>query len=117
MDALKPELRPIVEQLLGVVEDLPQVVIEHASGSFMAKAPSTFASFRPRAKDIQVSFLLDIAVQVFPITKTLRLSANRVAHRLHGDATEDIDAPLVRWLRQAHDLCDAPKKPLREKAS
>jgi hypothetical protein len=107
---MKPELRPIVEQLLAVVEVLQHVVIEHASGSFMAKAPSTFASFRPRARDVQVSFLLNEELDVFPINTTLRLSANRVAHRLHVDAREDIDAQLERWLLLAHALSTAAKK-------
>ncbi len=117
MDQLKPELRPMVEQLLAVVRDLPNVVIEHASGSFMAKAPSTFAAFRPRARDVQVSFLLDQELDNFPINKTLRLSANRVEHRVHVDGIEDIDARMISWLRQAHALSIAPKSSLRRKAS
>ena len=56
LEQVRPALRPLLDALIATVIPLPGVRIEFASGSFMVKAPATFCSFRPRVKDIQVSF-------------------------------------------------------------
>lgn len=104
LERVRPTLRALLDELLSIVVPLPGTRVEHASGSFMVKAPATFCSFRPRAKDVQVSFLLDREMDVFPITKTMRLSVHRVAHSVHVDDPEAIDAQLRTWIKEAHDL-------------
>jgi hypothetical protein len=111
LNASRPALRPIVDALLAFVDALPGVRIEHASGSFMVKAPATFCSVRPRARDVQVTFMLAEETTEFPIAKTLRLSRNRVAHALFLDAPEGLDAQLQRWLRTAHALALSRSRP------
>lgn len=114
--AVRPVLRPIMDRLLAVADDLPGARVESASGSFMVKAPATtFASFRPRAKDVQVSFKLDEELAVFPITKSLRLSAHCVAHAVHVDDMKDIGTQLPGWLQRAHALAKA--RPHKGKAT
>jgi len=94
----------VVDKLLNVVRPLKYVRIEGASGSVMVKAPATFMSIRPRAKDIQVSFILDEELDVFPITKNLRLSKHRVTHTVHLDAPAGVDDQLIHWIHRAHAL-------------
>ena len=101
---VKPQLRPLLDALLDLVQGLPAVRVEHASGSFMVKAPATFCSFRPRARDIQVSFIIDRELDVFPISKSLRLSAHRVAHSVHVDDMAAIDPQLRSWIKEAYSL-------------
>ncbi|MBK8497310.1 MAG: hypothetical protein IPL52_00490 [Flavobacteriales bacterium] len=104
LEKVKPLLRPLLDALLDLVQVFPAVRVEHASGSFMVKAPATFCSFRPRAEDIQVSFILDREVDVFPISKRLRLSAHRVAHSVHVDDSAAIDQQLRSWIQEAYTL-------------
>ena len=104
LEKVKPALRPLLDELIALVSDLTNVKIEHASGSFMAKAPATFCSFRPRAKDVQVSFILGEKLAVFPISKSMRLSTNRVAHAVHVDEMSTVDEQLRSWIREAHRL-------------
>ena len=104
LEKVKPALRPLLDELIALVSDLTNVKIEHASGSFMAKAPATFCSFRPRAKDVQVSFILGEELAVFPISKSMRLSTNRVAHAVHVDEMSTVDEQLRSWIREAHRL-------------
>lgn len=108
--ALRPALKPIVNEPLDFIDQLPQVRVEHASGSFMVKAPATFCSIRPRARDVQVTLMLAEETTEFPIAKTLRLSRNRVAHALFLDGPEGPDPQLQRWLRTAHALSIARSK-------
>ena len=110
LDSLSPALRTIVERLLAVVRSWPGVHIEYASGSFMVKAPATFCSFRPRSKDVQVSFILGRAVDEFPIAKHRQLSVRRTAHALFVDSPEGADAQLVSWLEEAYERCVASRK-------
>lgn len=104
LDRLKPELRTLAGWLIEFAASLPGVRIEHASGSFMVKAPATFCSFRPRAKDVQVMFILADELDVFPIARTLRLSTHRVAHTVLVDQQADIDDQLKHWIREAYAL-------------
>ncbi len=104
MDRLKPELRALVYILIEFVGPLNGVHMEHASGSFMVKAPATYCTFRPRAKDVQVMFVLSDERAVFPIVRTLRMSKHRVAHTVLVDQPADIDDQLKGWVREAHEL-------------
>lgn len=94
-----------MEGLLDTVRNLAQVRIEYASGSYMIKAPATFCAFRPRSKDVQVTFILDRVVEEFPVAKHRQLSKQRTAHALFVEAPDGIDAQLVGWLQEAHGLC------------
>lgn len=98
-------LLPVVQKLMELVEDWPDVHWEFASGSFMAKVPTTFLRVRPRSRDVQVTFLLDRVVVEFPVTKHVRQSAHRVAHAVHVDDPAQVDGQLVDWLKEAHSLC------------
>lgn len=97
-----PALRPLVDALLAVLVPLAGVSVEYASGSFMVKAPATFAAIRPRKKDVQVSFMLDHEVQDLAVVKALRVSAHRVAHKVFVAERNELDAQLRGWLKEAH---------------
>jgi hypothetical protein len=100
-----------VERLLDLAGTLPDVRIEHASGSFMVKAPATFLAIRPRGKDVQVTFMLDHEVSDFPISKSLRTSAHRVAHAVHVSDPQEVDDQLTAWIREAHAICRRRHRP------
>lgn len=107
LEKVGPHLRPLLDALLGLVQGFPAVRLEHASGSFMVKAPATFCSFRPRSKDIQVTFILDRELDVFPISKSRRLSTRRVAHSVHVDDLASVDKQLRSWIQEAYLLSSA----------
>ena len=90
---------------MALVDDWPDVRWEFASGSFMAKVPTTFLRVRPRSRDVQVTFMLDRVVDEFPVTRHFRQSARRVAHVVHVDDPAQVDGQLLNWLREAHALC------------
>ena len=100
-----PHLLPVVHKLMELVDAWPDVRWEFASGSFMAKVPTTFLRVRPRSRDVQLTFLLDRVVEEFPVTKHIRQSTHRVAHAVHVDDPAQVDGQLVGWLREAHALC------------
>ena len=100
-----PLLLPVVQRLIELVDDWPGVTWEFASGSFMAKVPTTFLRIRPRSRDVQVTFLLDRVVEEFPVTRHVRQSAHRVAHAVHVDHPAQVDGQLAGWLQEAHALC------------
>ena len=100
-----PLLLPVVHRLMALVDDWQDVRWEFASGSFMAKVPTTFLRVRPRSRDVQVTFMLDRVVDEFPVTEHIQQSARRVAHAVHVDDPAQVDGQLLNWLREAHALC------------
>ena len=102
---VQPVLLPVVHRLMALVDDWPDVRWEFASGSFMAKVPTTFLRVRPRSRDVQVTFMLDRVVDEFPVTEHIQQSARRVAHAVHVDDPAQVDGQLLNWLREAHALC------------
>lgn len=105
---------PLVKKIYGCIYyELKKfgkdIRITAAKNAVFAKAPSTFAAFKPKKKALSIEFLLREEVNEFPIEKTLRISKNRVAHSLHIESPEEVDRQLLNWLRQAYETVKEKK--------
>ena len=72
--------------------------------SIQFRSGSNFSSLRITAKYIQVEFQLPHEVDEFPIHEILRMSKNRVLHRLMVENPKQVDETVVGWLKESYEL-------------
>ena len=82
----------------------PDVMISAAKSCVFAKAPGTFIAFKPKKDQLLLEFFLSKAVEEFPVEKTLRYSRTKVVHWVRIDGKEQINAQLLRWLRESYRI-------------
>lgn len=79
------------------------VVVEPVQVGVFFKRSRSFAELRPMKSVLRVEFLLSRRLDDERITKTLPLSANRVAYFVDLRSVEDVDETLLAWLAEAYD--------------
>ncbi|MEW6470428.1 MAG: DUF5655 domain-containing protein [Bacteroidota bacterium] len=82
----------------------PDVMISAAKSCVFAKAPGTFIAFKPKKDHLLLEFFLSKAVEEFPVEKTFRYSRTKVVHWVRIDGKEQINAQLLRWLRESYRI-------------
>lgn len=70
----------------------------------LVKSVSTFLAIKPKTTCMDVEFLLDEEVDVFPIHKAIRVSKNRVAHFIRIEHPKEVNRQLIAWLKRAYEL-------------
>lgn len=107
-DSLFENKSPVVKKIYGCIlyevkKFGKEIQITAARNAIFAKAPSTFAAFKPKKNSLSIEFLLREEVNEFPVEKTFRISKNRVAHFVRVEKVEEVDRQLLNWLRQAYE--------------
>ena len=101
----KPDLiKEILHKLIGVVSAFDGVVVDPVKTAIQFKAGATFLSVKVKKDCLQLEFQLRDEVDEFPIYRNVRVSKERVLHFAVLEEPEEIEGPLVDWLREAHDL-------------
>ncbi len=80
-----------------------EVVVEPVQVGVFFKRSRSFAEIRPMKSVLRVEFLLSRSLDDPRISKTLPLSANRIAYFVDLRAPEEVDATLLGWLAEAYD--------------
>ena len=78
-------------------ENLPPDVI-------FFKTDSTFLVVKVKKDYLTVSFFLEKAEDVPPVSKFLQVSKYRVVHRVPIDQPEEINKQLVSWMKRSYKL-------------
>jgi predicted transport protein len=78
-------------------ENLPPDVI-------FFKTDSTFLAVKVKKDHLTVSFFLEKAEDVPPVSKFLQVSKYRVVHRVPIDQPEDINQQLISWIKRSYKL-------------
>jgi Domain of unknown function (DUF5655) len=86
------------------VSKFGEVTVDPVKNCILLRSVSTFLALNPRADCMDVEFLLDEEVDVFPIHKAIRVSKNRVAHFIRLEHAKDVNKQLIAWLRRAYEL-------------
>lgn len=69
----------------------------------VVRAASNFASLVVRRETLEVGFILPRTLSNHRIHKTERLGPTKHAHHTRLVSAADVDAQLVKWLREAYD--------------
>lgn len=93
-----PALRCVFDALTGRLQSFGPVKISPVKNAIIISAKTTFLAIKPRKDCVEIEFLLDHAVEEFPVTKTVRASRNRYAHFIKLEQPEEVNDQLMHWL-------------------
>jgi hypothetical protein len=83
------------------------VVVEPVQVGVFFKRARSFAELRPMKSVLRVEFLLSRSIDDARISKTLPMSANRIAYTVDVSSLDGVDATLLGWLTEAYDSSPA----------
>jgi hypothetical protein len=79
----------------------------YASGTaIMFSRKSCYCFVRPRRRFLQVCVFLGRAVRAPQVRRVERKSASKLVNIIHVTHRDEVESPLVDWLREAYDLPD-----------
>jgi hypothetical protein len=99
-----PELRAIYEQLVEQLQQFGAVRVAPKQTSIHLEKNSGFAGIHPRKSSLNLEFRIDYKIDDPRITRTQQLSARRFEHTVKLENASDIDAQLLKWLKDAYEL-------------
>jgi hypothetical protein len=107
---LPEDLREAWERLRETASGFgPQRI--YASGrAIMFSRKACYFFVRPRKKSLQVCVFLGRAIKAPQVRCVARPSKAKVAHLINITHREEVEGPLVKWLREAYDVSDALSK-------
>ena len=66
---------------------------------------SHFLAIKPKKAWLDIEFVLDEKIEVFPIHKTVQASKIKWAHFIRLELPEEVDEQLLLWIRKAYEVC------------
>lgn len=103
------------EDLLEAWERLRETAAEfgeqriYASGTaIMFSRQSCYFFVRPRRSHLQVCVFLGRAVRAPQVRRIERKSTSKLVNIIHVTHRDQVESPLIDWLREAYDLQDKP---------
>jgi hypothetical protein len=97
-------LRPLFDRLAAGVARFGAVRTEVVKTSIHFAARSAFAGIQLRKDGLRLSFLVDYDIESPRVIARLAMGPTRKEHAVMVRTRADIDAELLRWLRDAHAL-------------
>ena len=102
---IPPQLRAIYQRLLTRVADFGPFEEVPKQASIHLQRGTVFADIQLRKAYFNLEFNSDYAIDHPRITKQLQLSAHRFAYTIKIESATDIDNQVLKWLKNAYDLC------------
>ena len=98
------EIRMIYDRLMQEVTRFGDISVNPVNTPIQVKAGATFLSVRPKRDRLEIEFQLGREIAKLPVTKSLRISKNRVLHVAVLESYEQVNQELTQWLREAYEL-------------
>jgi hypothetical protein len=99
--------REAFEVIAAHLRGLGDVVVEPVQVGVFFKRSRSFAELRPMKSVLRAEFLLSRSIDDARISKTLPMSANRIAYTVDVSSLDGVDATLLGWLTEAYDSSPA----------
>ncbi|MGQ1909981.1 DUF5655 domain-containing protein [Marinifilum sp. RC60d5] len=90
------------ELLLSYLNSFENIEIIYLKTCIQFKIEATFLSVYPRKNYLNLEYQLNKEDDQFPVHKCIRISKNRVLHRLTIAECKDIDEQLKIWIKDAY---------------
>jgi len=119
---LSEDLREAWERLRETAAEFGDQRIYASGTAIMFSRKSCYFFVRPRRKDLQVCVFLGRAVRAPQVRRVERKSASKMVNIIHITHRDEVESPLVDWLKEAYDLQDKPivrpsKSPRKKKST
>lgn len=92
-----------------------RIYASHHSIMFARKACYFFV--RPKTRVLELCFFLGRTLRAAKVRRTERASRSKVAHIVHVQHRDEVEAPLTDWLREAYDVSESLSGPARAKGA
>jgi len=107
---LDDDLREAWERLRETAAEFGEQRIYASHKSIMFSRQSCYFFVRPKRSFLEVNVFLGRAIQAPQIKKAVRSSAAKTLHVLHIRHRDEVEAPMITWLREAYELAAEPKR-------
>jgi hypothetical protein len=91
-------------RIIGKVRQWEGVIVAPAKTAVYLKAPANFLSIKLTRNRIDLDFYLPSVTEEFPIYKVLPLSKTRIVHYVALEHEKEVNAQLLKWIRQSYEL-------------
>ncbi len=99
-----PELRETFDYLITQLRKLGEINVAPKQTSIHLEKNSGFAGVHPRSTYFNLEFRTDYKIDDPRITRVQQLSARRFEHTVKLAKKSDVDAQLLKWLKDAYEL-------------
>lgn len=106
-----PLVKATLDILLQRVQAFGGVTLNPVRTSIQVKSTATFLSIQLKKDRVVVEFFLASAVEEPPIYRLVRLSKGRVLHFAVLEDPSEVDARLLRWVKESYDLVARQAEP------
>ena len=79
--------------------------INPVKNAILFTAKSHFLAIKPKKAWLDIEFVLDEKIEVFPIHKTVQASKIKWAHFIRLELPEEVDEQLLLWIGKAYEVC------------
>lgn len=98
------QLKKIYDTLKKEVLKFGKVSISPVKSVVLFKTRSTFLAVKPRKESIEMEFILERALNEFPVHKTFQYTKKKVVHFVLLDDVNQIDSQILNWLKESYQL-------------
>jgi hypothetical protein len=100
----KPHLKATYDCLLDALREFGPVREVAKQTSIHLEKNSGFAGVHPRKNHFNLEFRTDYKIEDTRIVRQQQLSAHRYEHTVKLERESDVDAQLLKWLKDAYEL-------------
>ena len=92
----------IYDKLIGFVNKFGEVNINPTKHTIIISSNSTFLAVKPKKSALDIEFLLERAVEGYPINKIVRVSKKRFAHFVRLEIISEVNKKLISLLKESY---------------
>jgi hypothetical protein len=104
---LPEDLRDAWERLRETAVGFGEQRIYASHSSIMFSQKVCYFFVRPKPKRLEVCFFLGRTLRSPRVRRTVPTSRHKVAHLVHIQHRDEVEAPLTDWLREAYDVSES----------
>jgi hypothetical protein len=103
---LSEDLQEAWERLRGTATSFGDQRIYASHKSVMFSRKSCYFFVRPKRKFLEVCVFLGRTLKAPQVRRVDRASKSKVVHVIQIRHRDEVEAPIIGWLREAYELCD-----------
>lgn len=105
----------IYDRIISIAETNGRFAETATSKAIFLKNNGTFLAIKPMNNRIDLEFFLDREDLIFPVSRSLRISRNRIVHFISIDDVTQADEQLAAWIKESYELISGHKRQAKRK--
>jgi hypothetical protein len=113
---LSEDLTEAWERLRETAADFGEQRIYASHKSIMFSRAACYFFVRPKRKHLEVCIFLGRTLRAPQVKRVDQASRSKIVHIVHITHRDEVEAPIVDWLREAYDFSAAPARGASKRA-